>query len=123
VRPNWGKHRLGLLGQKIARVYLNGHGYRVIEENFVCRWGEIDLIAIEKETLVFVEVRTRKSTKFLSPIETITLKKLKSVERTAKYYLCTHNDLPSSWQIDCLGVVIRANQKAMIDLRQNCLSS
>jgi putative endonuclease len=120
VKPSWGKHQLGLLGQKLARAYLHRLGYRIIGENFVCRWGEIDLITIEKETLVFVEVRTRTSAGFLSPVETITLKKLKAVKRTAKYYLRTHTNLPSSWRIDCLGVIIKTNHKVLVDLRQNC---
>ena len=121
MKPAQEKHQLGMLGQKIAQAYLTRLGYKIIEENFVCRWGEIDLVAIKNRTLVFIEVRTRTSSRFLSPLETITNKKLRSLGRAAKYYLCVKKNLPSNWRLDCVGIVIRDGMSPLVDLRQNCL--
>ena len=61
------RHRLGALGEKVARKRLEAAGYRVLETNYRARAGEIDLVAEDGQTLVFVEVRTRSAQSLGSP--------------------------------------------------------
>ena len=81
------RHILGKLGEKIAERYLQENNYKIIEKNFECRQGEIDIIARQKDQIVFVEVKTRTNRKYGNPIEAVTNLKLKHIMRTIKYYL------------------------------------
>ncbi|MFC1917736.1 YraN family protein [Chloroflexota bacterium] len=72
----------GLLGERLAREFLEKQGYRVIESNYRCADGEIDIVARHGDDLVFVEVRSKRGRGFGTPEESITpakMKKLKSV--------------------------------------------
>lgn len=70
-----------------AARYLLAQGLSLLHRNYQCRFGEIDLIFLEKETLVFVEVRYRHSSAFGSPVETIGRQKQRKLIRTAYWYL------------------------------------
>lgn len=94
----------GKQGEDIASDYLKKQGYKIIERNFKKRYGEIDIVAIDKDVLVFVEVKTRSSNQFGSPLESITPWKLKSVIKTAQYYKLTHKNLPDSLRIDAVSI-------------------
>jgi putative endonuclease len=118
-----GKIDFGLLGQRLAKSYLKTQGYRILEENFTCQWGEIDLIALNEGSLVFVEVRTRSSASFLDPLESITAKKLSSLFRSARFYLHTHRHLPQNWRLDCVGVVLEKGSQVRIEVRKDCLTT
>ena len=77
---------LGKKGEDFSSEYLEKNGYKIIVRNFSNRRGEIDIIAIENDTLIFVEVRTV-STPLIDPEETITAEKRKRIRRTAEYFL------------------------------------
>lgn len=96
----------GQRGEEIAVKYLQNKGYKVIGRNFRLRNGEIDIIALEdkNKVLVFVEVKTRISSQFGSPLEAITPWKLRSIIRTAQYYKHIHPNLPESLRIDAVSV-------------------
>jgi len=66
-RPQREKKELGRRGEELALRFLNKSGYKIIERNYVCKMGEMDIIAQEKDTLVFVEVKTRTSMDFGPP--------------------------------------------------------
>ena len=66
----------GILGEKLAQDFLKKRGYRIIDTNYRCAEGEIDIIAKHRDYLVFVEVRTKKSLEFGSPEESITRTKM-----------------------------------------------
>lgn len=85
------RHILGKAGEDIATKYLIKNGYKIIERNFYCKMGEIDIIAKKDEYIVFVEVKTRSSNKYGVPIESITNKKLKSLYKTARFYVYTRD--------------------------------
>ena len=61
------KKELGKRGEELALRFLRKNGYKVIERNYICKMGEMDIIAQEKDTLVFVEVKTRTSMDFGPP--------------------------------------------------------
>lgn len=70
-----------------AASYLADRGYRILEQNFHCRQGEIDLIAQDGRYLVFIEVKYRRNKKYGEPTEAVDWKKQQRIRRTAKYYL------------------------------------
>lgn len=73
-----------------ARAYLEQHGLLFIAANYHCRQGELDLIMQDQDTIVFVEVRYRASTKFGGAIASITSAKQKKIRHTARYFLLNH---------------------------------
>lgn len=77
----------GIEGENIAVEYLKKRGYKILERNFMAKTGEIDIIAQDKNIVVFVEVKTRENTLFGQPIEAITPQKVRSIVRTAELYL------------------------------------
>ena len=77
----------GIEGESLAIEYIKKLGYTVLERNFSNRTGEIDIIAKDKNYIVFIEVKARSSLKFGAPIESITWHKVRSIIRTAKCYL------------------------------------
>ncbi|MCB1828205.1 MAG: YraN family protein [Coxiellaceae bacterium] len=83
--------------QRAAR-YLQQQGLTLIESNFLCKMGEIDLIMQEGKTLVFVEVRYRQSNHYGSALESIDRNKQRKLHKTATYYLQQHNILN---KVDC----------------------
>jgi len=80
--------QLGRYGELIASKYLEKKGYKILFLNYSKqRWGEIDIIAIDKEEIVFVEVKTRKTNRYGSALESINPYKLKSLRNSINYFL------------------------------------
>ena len=96
----------GKRGELLARNYLRKKGYRILETNYRTRFGEIDIIARQKNTLVFIEVRTKNSTSFGTPEESLTAKKARHLRAAAYQYLHVHDKLPELWRIDFVAVEI-----------------
>lgn len=78
---------IGNWGENLARKFLRKKGYRFVASNFQCRMGEIDLIMEDRKTLVFVEVKTRKSPDFAQGREFVDYHKQNRIRSTASYYL------------------------------------
>ena len=82
------KQELGKYGEEKACEYLKKNNYRIIEKNFLCKQGEIDIIALSSlKELVFVEVKTRRNIKYGMPCEAVTPKKIKNIISSSKYYI------------------------------------
>lgn len=81
------RHILGTKGEDIAVKYLEKIGYEILIRNFRSYYGEIDIIAKDKNEYVFVEVKTRTSERFGKPIEAVNKTKKKHIYKTAEYYL------------------------------------
>lgn len=96
----------GRLGEAIAAKFLVKAGYKILEKNFHSRVGEIDIIALANQTLVFVEVKTRWSKRFGEAVEAVTFWKLRSITKTANYYKLLHPELPDNLRIDVVSVDI-----------------
>ena len=77
----------GQQAEQLAANYLSKQGLKVIDRNFHCRFGEIDLIALDSKSLVFIEVRYRKNEKIMSVFETIDKHKCRKLVTTSEYYL------------------------------------
>lgn len=77
----------GLKGEELACKYLRNLGYKILHRNFLIRGGEVDIVAQDSDELVFVEVKTRYSHEYGLPQESITSFKIKSLKKTALFYL------------------------------------
>ena len=85
------KKELGKIGEEISSNYLKKCGYKIIERNYRCRSGEIDIIAKDKEELVFIEVKTRSNLCFGKPREAVDTYKQNHIYKTVQYYLYKNN--------------------------------
>lgn len=101
----------GIDGEIIASDFLHKKGYKVISKNFHSRFGEIDLIAKDKSTVVFVEVKLRTSSLFGTPLESITSSKIEKIKKTAFYYLTVNNIADVDFRFDAIEVVLDADGK------------
>lgn len=86
----------GQLAEQLACNYLQQQGLRLIERNYYCRLGEIDLIMQHRKSLVFVEVRYRKNNLFGGAVESITTKKQHKLQKTALHYMQQHQTRQST---------------------------
>ena len=84
------RHEVGKEGEEEATKYLEKQGYKIIQRNFECRQGEIDIIAKDKNEYVFIEVKTRQNRHYGMPCEAVTEKKQKHIWNATKYYIYTH---------------------------------
>lgn len=93
-------------GEAIACQKLKRQGYKILERNFRKGYGELDIIAVHQNILVFVEVKTRTSQEFGSPLEAIAPWKLRSLIKTAQFYKMMHKNLPEQLRIDAVSVIL-----------------
>jgi len=108
-------HIIGQAGERIASNYLQSLGYKIIQKNFSCTFGEIDLIAKFKDELIIVEVKTRTSNLYGSPATAITPHKKNNIFKVAQYYLIK-NKLESNFvRIDAIEVFIDCNNNYKIN--------
>jgi len=107
------------LGEDKACEYLKKLGLKILERNYRKTYGEIDIIALDKDVLAFIEVKTRTSSQFGTPLESITYWKLRSLVKTAQYYKMTHPKLPESLRIDAVSVILNGDKVERIDLTRN----
>ncbi|HVT00774.1 MAG TPA: YraN family protein [Patescibacteria group bacterium] len=114
-------NKTGVLGEDIAVDYLKKKGYKIIERNFRKKYEEIDIISIKDKTLVFIEVKTRKSTAFGTPFEAIAPWKLKHLVQLAQFYKITHKNLPEDMRIDAIGVKFNGESLESIEHLENIM--
>ena len=101
---------LGRHGENLARKFLEKKGFKLIERNFKTpRWGEIDLVMKDGDTLVFVEVKTRSGPAaglFGGPLGSINYHKMKAIHRTAQFYLSSKNLNQEAARIDAVSIIV-----------------
>ena len=108
----------GKLGEDIAVNYLKQNRYTILDRNFECRQGEIDIIALDKEEIVFIEVKTRTSNKYGAPSEAVNKIKQKHMLQTIKYYLYIRNLSDEFIRIDVIEVYIKNNVYKVNHIKQ-----
>lgn len=112
----------GDFGEQLAQHYLKKHGFRIIETNYTCRFGEIDIISTRKKVLVFTEVRTKTGDEFGTPEESITAAKQSRIRKSAIHYVQNHKNLPEFWRIDVVAVELNQDGSVnRIDLIENAV--
>ncbi|MBF6592455.1 MAG: YraN family protein [Ktedonobacterales bacterium] len=102
--PDRRRVALGSGGERLAAAWLVARGMRVIERNWRCPYGELDLIAEEAETLVFVEVKTRRGERMGTPEEAITPAKRRHLVAASLAYLAEHAREDAPYRIDVVAV-------------------
>lgn len=110
LNKNLRKKRLGKIGEDLACQYLENHNFTIVERNFQKRYGELDIIALKDNILVFVEVKTRIGRKFGLPEEAVTPRKLSEIKQTAYYYKLLHPELPDAMQIDVIAIELEVDE-------------
>ena len=103
----WARLKTGRQGEEIAVRYLRENGYLVLERNFRCPLGEMDIVARHGDVLVFVEVRSRRSQGYGEPLESVGIVKQKKLSRIALYYIQKHHLQGRKARFDVLGVKIQ----------------
>lgn len=99
------KRQFGDRGEKIAERYLWWRGYKIIGRNVITgRVGEIDLIALKKGEIIFIEVKTRRSTRFGTAEEAVTPSKLQKLERAIMWYLQNNNLEHVKFRLDIITI-------------------
>ena len=106
----------GYAAETLASKYLKDHGLQLVTRNFLCRRGEIDLVMRDAETLVFVEVRFRKDSRFGTPQETVDANKIHKLQLAAQHYMQKHS-VTSPVRFDV--VAITGENRYTIDWIQN----
>ena len=100
------KQKIGKIGEELAVNYLLKQGYQILDRNFQTKQGEIDIIAKQKEEIVFIEVKTRTNSQYGSPGESVGLIKQKHIYHTAQYYLYKAKLESSYTRIDVIEIYI-----------------
>ena len=108
------KQETGKSGEEIASIYLEKEGYIILERNFSCHQGEIDIIAKDKDEIVFIEVKTRTNNKYGLASEAVNKQKQNHLIRTIKYYIYINNYENNFIRIDVIEVYI-TNKKIKIN--------
>ncbi|MET4638535.1 YraN family protein [Mycetocola sp. 2940] len=99
------KDELGRRGEDLAARFLEDAGYRIVARNWRCRQGEIDIIARNTDTLVFVEVKTRSTLAFGHPFEAITTTKLARLRALAALWCAEHRPHATRIRLDAIAVI------------------
>ncbi|MBU3214107.1 YraN family protein [Clostridium estertheticum] len=97
---------IGTFGEEIAETFLKNLGYKVIDKNFSCKCGEIDIIAKHKDYICFIEVKTRYGINFGIPAESVTLYKQHKIYKTAQVYILKKNIIDRNFRFDVIEVLL-----------------
>ena len=109
------KKAVGQYGEDLAARYLTTEGFAILERNWRCELGEIDIVARDGDTLVVCEVKTRRGLGYGSPLESITYRKLATLRKLAGRWLQTHQLTPAAVRIDILAVFFEPNTPPRVD--------
>lgn len=96
--------KLGDWGEKQAVRFLVEKGYEIITTNYRCSYGEVDIVSMDGEELVFVEVRTRRPGNFGTPEESVSKHKLRRLMATCQVYLQISGQENKQWRVDLISV-------------------
>ena len=112
------KREIGNIGEDKVCGYLDSLGINIIKRNYSCRYGEIDVIANDKGTIVFIEVKTRSNKNFGTPSESVTIAKQQKIIKTAKNYAIREKLTECDFRFD-VAEVIKENNIYYINLIKN----
>lgn len=112
-------HLLGRRGEERAAKFLISKGYTIVEQNYRCRYGEIDIIGRLDSYLVFIEVKTRSNTLFGSPQSSVTTTKQRQIIRSAEFYLQKNKLSETDARFDVVAIIEGKHGPPCIELFQN----
>jgi len=112
---------IGVIGEDIAAGILKERGYVILERNFRCRYGEIDVVARIEDTVIFVEVKTRRNRRCGFPEESVDYRKQKKLRLLAEYYLAKNRNLPRILRFDVYAIRLdETNRPESVRVLENC---
>ena len=113
--------KVGLEGEKLAREYLKQQGYNILETNFYCRFGEIDIIAKINNEISFIEVKTRKQIRYGFPAESVNDYKKKHMYKSVEFYTYLYNLYNFEISLDVIEVYLFEDKEARIEHIKNAI--
>jgi len=115
------RQSLGRWGEQLAAQYLQGQGYEILDRNVRTDFGELDLVARLAEIMVFVEVKTRTTSEYGMPEESITRQKAAHLLNSGRAYLLMHNITEVDWRIDLIAVIKLEGQPPVLRHIENAI--
>ena len=112
------KQVLGKYGEDLAAQYLNDRGYQIVDRNWRCSTGEIDLVALHHDRYIFVEVKTRNGTGFGHPFEAITSNKVSRMRKLVAQWCIANEKAGVRVRLDAIAVLISGGRVAVEHLKQ-----
>lgn len=109
---------VGNFGEDFTAKFLKKNKCKILNRNYSCKYGEIDIIACNKQYILFVEVKTRGENYIFTPSEAVTKSKQMKILKTAVYYL-NHNDINLQPRFDVCEVFVSPNKKPEINYIEN----
>ena len=111
--------KLGREGEDAAEAYLKKKGYRIIEKNFRCKLGEIDIIAEQGGVVVFIEVKARAGHQYGHPFNAVTPSKQRKIIQVAQSFLAKHRLLEKPTRFDVVGLTADPESAFKVELLEN----
>lgn len=113
------RNEIGATGEDLAALELRNQGMEILDRNWSCRWGELDVVALDRtdgvRTAVFCEVKCRTGRNYGDPLESITYEKLRRLRRLAAEWLSQHAGLSiDAVRLDAIGVLLRRDQQPVL---------
>jgi putative endonuclease len=105
----------GRVGEDLAQKYLLQKEYYILAKNYHSKFGEIDIIASDGSSIVFVEVKTRTQLQFGTPLEAITKHKLSKMIKTSQFYLSQRNMHNKPYRYDAIEILFNNSEKPTIN--------
>ena len=105
------RKELGAKGEKLAARFLRRKGYKIVQRNYRCKLGEVDIVAEQDKTLVFVEVRTKQTEKFGPPQSSVTSTKRRHISRVALFYIKEKGLVEQSCRFDVIAITFPSGSR------------
>jgi len=99
------KRQIGSIGEDMAVEFLKSCGVKILERNYQNRFGEIDIIGMEDNTLLFIEVKYRKNKSFGYPLEAVGFAKREKIRKMARFFLNENHYYSYNIRFDCIGII------------------
>jgi len=109
------KKSFGEKGEELAVKYLKNLGYEIVARNYRFGHGEIDIVAKDKDTLVFIEVKTRENLNFGPPELAVTKRKQQQIKKISEAYLYENNIFDTECRIDVIAILMERNKNPEIN--------
>lgn len=114
--------KLGNWGEDQAVDYLQKHGVVILGRNIFTEYGEIDLLGVKENILLFIEVKTSRTRKYGFPEVSVTVRKLEHMSKAAQKYIQDHDELSNNWRIDVVSIELDSSNKSEIKWFENVVN-
>lgn len=113
------RQSVGKMGEDIAVDHLEKQGYQILSCNYRCTFGEIDIIALDKDELVFIEVKTRTNTNYGLPYESVTKTKQQRIRKIAIHYVQEMHPSIYNFRFDVISILLKKGEACKIEIIKN----